>query len=760
MKPQLSLLALSLAATTVNAGEWDYPAGNEVVADPAAARTYVELHYPTAGTATLRYESNSQLGHYYNFDIRVDGAYQPQRTLVIHTDTSGVVQRVFKSLEDTVLRDGVAITAAELEQPRRLEATTPPDLASGTVTTARVNVVDPDLRTMDKQPAPDGPWLSVSDYPNAPRFVERQVDVLDVGGQIYLSNSRVMQVDAAYLEQQDPDSGTWSQSDSASFLPQEGLTQIADLNALNRLTFASEDFVQVMAFYQIDQSLQYLQSLGFDLFEDPLVFDARGLANNNSSYFFGPKALMFGVGGSPDAMDADVVVHELGHAIHYQIVPDWGYGHTGALAEGFADYWAGSNSYRKLYQQGSDFEIDTLFNWDGYFGNKVSTRSLWNQRARYFEQSEYRAHESVAGELGDELWSTPLFQTLKQGVALYGEEAFKEVDTLVLESMYGLGRGMKMHDLAESMMFVADKLYPAREYKRLLKENLALHGLLKAPFNTEFEARYVDSGQPVKIRLLSNGRQASVEGRVQSSTGESQTLRSDKFETLNTELKLSENNVCGEVFTVTTQLDYQYQPNLQTHTWSDVQSLIAGIPQLNQTVRVQNSVIPDATQADNGSVNYGFKSFNFIINDDSQRIDDDLVIYVKLAHDNLQDVKLVLVSPAGTRKTLMANQAYSQSSRSLYWVGQHDAQAKAFTGESLAGTWRLEITDFSLGDAGSLIEWSVGRLTGYNCRQTTDNTTENNNNESGSGGGSLSWGLLLLSGLMFWRRERFNSSSK
>ena len=93
-------------------------------------------------------------------------------------------------------------------------------------------------------------------------------------------------------------------------------------------------------------------------------------------------------------------------------------------------------------------------------------------------------------------------------------------------------------------------------------------------------------------------------------------------------------------------------------------------------------------------------------------------------------------------------------------MGQHDAQAQAFTGESLAGTWRLEITDFSLGDAGSLIEWSVGRLTGYNCRQTTDNTTENNNNESGSGGGSLSWGLLLLSGLMFWRRERFNSLSK
>ncbi|MDN3684932.1 hypothetical protein QW180_20525 [Vibrio sinaloensis] len=198
-----------------------------------------------------------------------------------------------------------------------------------------------------------------------------------------------------------------------------------------------------MAFYHIDESLRYVESLGYSLFDEPVEVDARGLSNNNSSYFYGPKAAMFGVSGSPDAIDADVVIHELGHGVHYQIVPDWGYGHTGAMAEGFADYWAGSASYRKLFKQGSDFEIDTVFNWDGYFGTRVSTRSLWNQRARYFESSEYRAHVSVGGELGDELWSTPLFQTLKQGVEKYGEQAFTEIDTIVLESMFGLGRGMK-----------------------------------------------------------------------------------------------------------------------------------------------------------------------------------------------------------------------------------------------------------------------------------------------------------------------------
>ena len=110
--------------------------------------------------------------------------------------------------------------------------------------------------------------------------------------------------------------------------------------ALSSVAYDMPEFAQFLAFYHLDHSRQYLSSLGSDLFSEPVRVDGRGLSQDNSAYYLGPKATMFGIAGSPDALDADVVIHELGHGIHYQIVPDWGYGHTGAIGEGFGDYWA------------------------------------------------------------------------------------------------------------------------------------------------------------------------------------------------------------------------------------------------------------------------------------------------------------------------------------------------------------------------------------------------------------------------------------
>lgn len=754
MKSKYSIIALALIAQSGFAGEWDYPAGNEVIVDASAAQTYLQQNYPQAGSLALRYQTKSKLGVQYNFDITLNGEYQAQRTLVVHTDKDGLVQRVFKSLDDTILRNGVPTKAAELEAPRRLKAQRPPTLSSGSIVTASVNIVDPDLRTMDRQAPPATPWLDVADYPNTPRFVEQQVELLRSGDKYYLANSRVTQVDAEYLEEYQADSDSWVASGSASFLAQEGVTEFNQLSDLNRLTFASNDFTQVMAFYHIDASLRYLESLGYSLFEQPVQFDARGLSNNNSSYFYGPKAAMFGIGGSPDAIDADVVVHELAHGVHYQIVKDWAYGHTGAMAEGFADYWAGSASYRKLHQQGSKFEIDTVFNWDGYFGNRISTRSLWNQRAKYFESSEYRAHESVGGELGDELWSTPLFQTLKQGVDKYGVEAFTEVDTIVLESMFGLGRGMKMHDLVESMLYVADKLYPSRDYSAILQSNFAQHGLEKAPFRLELNGRYVDESAPLTVRVIANGRQAKADGSLTTSTGDQFAFTQDKFSVATESIALQQVDICGVEFELNADLDYQYEPNLQTLNWQHNRSLIMGVPQINQTVKVQNSNLPDASLANNGTFNAGFKSFNFIINDKGE-VGSNFGVYLKLQHSKLSDLQVELVSPSGSRSMLIANQNYSLQSKSFYWVAKHDELLQTFIGESLAGTWRLEISDLGQGDSGQLIEWAVGEVDRYSCGLSTANTEINHtNNKSGSGGGAFSWGLWLLGGLLLWRREQ------
>lgn len=759
MKTKLSLLALAVCSLPAASGEWDYPAGHEAVSDQAAAQAYIESHYPDIGDVALRYQTESKLGKQYNFNITVSGEYKAQRTIVVHTDDAGVVVRVFKSLQDTIIRNNVPVTAAELEAPRRLKADRPPELSSGSLVTAKVNIVDPDLRTMDEQLPPASVWTNVNDYPNPPRFIESEVEVLSSGGKYYLSNSRVKQVDAEYLEEQDLDSGLWSKSDSASFLALDGVTEFAQLDDLKNLMFASDDFAQVMAFYQIDQSVRYLSSLGYSLFSAPIEFDAKGLANDNSSYYYGPKAIVFGGGVSLDAIDADVVVHELGHAVHYHIVPDWGYGHTGAIAEGFADYWAGSDSYRKLHKKGSDFEIDTVFNWEGYFGTRIGTRSLWNQRARYFENSEYRAHESVAGELGDELWSTPLFQTLKQGVEKYGEQAFNEVDTIVLESMYGLGRGMKMHDLVESMLYVSKQLYPSRDYQSLLKTNFTLHDLIKEPFRVEVDQRYVDSTLPLDIRLISNGREAKVTGKISVSIGSQKEVKADKFATLSQKLSLPDSGTCGESFQLETSLDYQYESSLQSLNWSNAQTLIFGAPKFSEKIKLQNSLIPDATSGSQGASGAGFKSFNFIINSADEHVGEDFGIYLKMEHSNLRELEVVLISPAGTRATLMKNELFSKPLKASYWLAKHDDLAKSFKGEPLNGTWRLEITDTVPGNTGKLIEWIVGNVKGYSCSQTgTDEKNDNkDNNNATSSGGAVNWGILLISGLLFWRRELFKS---
>ena len=54
----------------------------------------------------------------------------------------------------------------------------------------------------------------------------------------------------------------------------------------------------------------------------------------------------------------------------------------------------------------------------------------------YDSSQNYEAHAEVNGELGDELWSTPLFQSLLE-LTLLGIDR-GEVDQILLESQFGL----------------------------------------------------------------------------------------------------------------------------------------------------------------------------------------------------------------------------------------------------------------------------------------------------------------------------------
>ena len=105
-----------------------------------------------------------------------------------------------------------------------------------------------------------------------------------------------------------------------------------------------------MAYFHIDRTQAYIQSLGFTkaTARRSTIAARRSFADafapDNSFYSSNDRKLRFGSGGVDDAEDADVIIHEYGHSIQDNQDPGFGCGagqqfcEAGALGEGFGDY--------------------------------------------------------------------------------------------------------------------------------------------------------------------------------------------------------------------------------------------------------------------------------------------------------------------------------------------------------------------------------------------------------------------------------------
>lgn len=129
-----------------------------------------------------------------------------------------------------------------------------------------------------------------------------------------------------------------------------------------------DGFEDVMVYYHIDTYQRYIQSLGFqNLCKFPLQADAHGLNGQENSHFVPGTSsvssyLAYGTGGVDDAEDADVILHEYGHALSFCASPytTLSSKQRRGLDEGIGDYIAASTSY-----DADTFRWATLFNWDG-----------------------------------------------------------------------------------------------------------------------------------------------------------------------------------------------------------------------------------------------------------------------------------------------------------------------------------------------------------------------------------------------------------
>jgi hypothetical protein len=285
----------------------------------------------------------------------------------------------------------------------------------------------------------------------------------------------------------------------------------------------NDAFDDTNIYFQIDQNQRYIQSLGFTgtkgILNRSMDIDTNGVNGDDNSHFSGSGAtgyLAFGHGCVNDSEDADVILHEYGHGIQASINSSWSGGDTGAMGEGFGDYWAGSYSYST--PNGKTYHPEWAFSWDGHsscWGGRMLNRT----DAKYNSTKTYSAHTSVT-EGGvtfqsDELWSAPLFQSLVSLMAAGKPRA--NVDQIILEAHFGLGSGVKMPAMATAIVNAATKLFPSDPtYANTFTAKFQAQGILGStpppppPPGNEIEPNNtVAAAQAITAATLINGTMAS-----------------------------------------------------------------------------------------------------------------------------------------------------------------------------------------------------------------------------------------------------------
>ncbi|HEY8203509.1 MAG TPA: M36 family metallopeptidase [Pyrinomonadaceae bacterium] len=190
-------------------------------------------------------------------------------------------------------------------------------------------------------------------------------------------------------------------------------------------------FEEVMAYFHIDRAMGYLESLGYRgrrlaIFRDPLVINANGTKDDNSWYSPHDRSITFGTGGVDDAEDAEIILHEFGHAIQDAICPGFGQSlEAAAMGEGFGDYFAASffaDKKPRRYQT-------SIGTWDGVTDtehNPPCVRRVDEPLTfESFDRSDGAEHEN------GQIWSAALWEIRK---ALGRDIA----DRIILESHFQL----------------------------------------------------------------------------------------------------------------------------------------------------------------------------------------------------------------------------------------------------------------------------------------------------------------------------------
>ena len=222
-----------------------------------------------------------------------------------------------------------------------------------------------------------------------------------------------------------------------------------------RYTRHQDEFEQVMAYYWVTQAQRYIHSLGFGetrrpINNGPQAVRINQLGADNSFATDHPKVeLRFGKGGVDDAEDAEVILHEYGHAIHFSQNFSFASEEAGAISEGFGDYWAvtvGDVVSRSLGVTNRE-PLPCVADWDSTSYTSTVPHCLRRVDLNLHYPTDLNGEVHHDGQI----WSRALWD-IRQALGNV------KADTIILTGSFDFP-GTTMTDLANRTVAAADSLY-------------------------------------------------------------------------------------------------------------------------------------------------------------------------------------------------------------------------------------------------------------------------------------------------------------
>jgi Zn-dependent metalloprotease len=239
-------------------------------------------------------------------------------------------------------------------------------------------------------------------------------------------------------------------------------------------TRSQDEFEQVMAYYWITEAQKYIQSLGFGVTRraidnQPQKVRINQLGYDNSFETDHPiLEIRYGKGGVDDAEDAEVILHEYGHAIHSSQNFSFASEQAGAISEGFADYWAVTVSDIVSQRLGVPERepLPCVADWDStsYTSGPVHCLRRLDLNLHYPTDLNGEVHHD------GQIWSRALWD-IRQALG------HTRADTLILQGSFDFP-GTTMPVLANSTVDAAQQLY-GKSVANTVRQAFVARGILQ-----------------------------------------------------------------------------------------------------------------------------------------------------------------------------------------------------------------------------------------------------------------------------------------